>query len=513
MKKIFIFAAAAAMFASCSQDELLTEVEPSSNVEQAIGFGTWTNKATRGTGISENNGLTCGQGLENYYETFKVWGYKNINSSEGKHVANTVFDSNDNAANSLVTYSETPKSPFSTKWWYAPARYWDKSAVDYDFHAATPSTVAWVFALKDAADNKADDAKKRGYFTLAAQTINGESLPLNTAVTAQPDDHFTLDNDLMIANDVIVTPTGYTNAEIELDFNHILSRLNIGVKIGTAMQGRVKYDQKPRMVTYGESATETQLYQAAEDNRYYVAVEDGKYQAVTESAGNATKIEEDAKVGTDLHLTALTVDDTTKPTEGIVLLEKVAVHKLFNKGKFNEETAEPSTTGTYARWTLTAGDNATVFAQFPNTEVTGAEDGDESTTTLNLSKSFEATLPGATTATEVKVDDFKYVYQGLVIPQPAAVEDVELDGSNAGGLEDAYLEIKYTVDGETFHFFYNLATVFTKASAAAEGDASNIAFYEGWQNNLQIIINPALIQFVAHVFPWATKVEHEFTVE
>lgn len=525
MKKIFIFAAAAAMFASCAQDELLTEVEPS-NVEQAIGFGTFASKTTRGTTTSENNGTSdVPTGLEKYYKTFKVWGYKNIKQSgePATYKASDVFNSNVGntlAASSLVSYEETPVSPFTTNWSYEPIRYWDKSAKDYDFHAAAPSTVNWAFALESATDNQGD-ANKRGYFTLESQTIKGESLPLNTAVTGQPYDNFTKgtnkDNDLMIANDVV--STSFTTDPIEFDFNHILSRLNIGVKIGNAI--KVTYKQNDRTALYND--VETQLWVGSDGNWYVEAGTPGTYQQVTESAGVATDAK-DAEgnaiapktASEELTFTKLTEDDKTQPLKGVVLLKSIKVHNLYNSGSFDEEKelleGETLATGTYSRWDISSATNTEVFAQFPNNEVVGTEDGDADVT-LNLSKVFTATLPGSEEATEVKVDDFKYVYQGLLIPQPAAVETVNLDGSNSAGLVQPWLEINYSIDGDDFHYYYNLATIFTTPKSADATTPEAIKFNEGWQNNLQIVINPAFIQFVAHVFPWATNENNEFIVE
>ena len=77
MKKSFmLIAAAAAMFAACQQEDVV--IDQSSNLEKAIGFTTYTPSVTR----AENSSATKAIGLENYYTSFRVWGYKNIKQSD-----------------------------------------------------------------------------------------------------------------------------------------------------------------------------------------------------------------------------------------------------------------------------------------------------------------------------------------------------------------------------------------------------------------------------------------------
>ena len=70
-----------------------------------------------------------------------------------------------------------------------------------------------------------------------------------------------------------------------------------------------------------------------------------------------------------------------------------------------------------------------------------------------------------------------------------------------------YLNIKYTVNGENFNYFYNLADMFNGA------ETTNVKFCEGWQNNLTINIGMAEINFDADVYKWSTKESGSFDVD
>ena len=84
---------------------------------------------------------------------------------------------------------------------------------------------------------------------------------------------------------------------------------------------------------------------------------------------------------------------------------------------------------------------------------------------------------------------------------------------------EPYFTIKYSIDGEIFEASYNLAAAFKNMSNNEfENDGvtdknEKFAFYEGWQNTLNITINPSTIQFTAEVAEWADDKNVDFTVE
>jgi hypothetical protein len=165
-----------------------------------------------------------------------------------------------------------------------------------------------------------------------------------------------------------------------------------------------------------------------------------------------------------------------------VLLKEVKVYNMTSNGSFNEaadlETNELAN-GTIKRWAA-----ATAPAKY--TEGVGY-----------------------TNAEGLKIDRIaNYVYQALIIPQEVAyVANVALNGTGLSAESAPYLNIKYTVNGENFNYFYNLADMFNAAAT------TNVKFCEGWQNNLTINIGMAEINFDAQVYEWANKESGEFDVE
>lgn len=199
MKKYISLAIAAVAMVGCSNEILIDEAKNEAK-EVGIGFATFTDLATK----AENSGATAKKGLETYHSDFKVWGSKYVGGTE-----TPVFTAQ------VVTNKAT-----TSDWEYTPIRFWDKSATKYDFYAAAPANLSWSW----------DNTTKK--LSLSDFAVDG----LNIAKTndANPE----IDNaakfnakDIMISNDVN-NHTAYTNDAVNLTFNHILSRLNIGVKKG-----------------------------------------------------------------------------------------------------------------------------------------------------------------------------------------------------------------------------------------------------------------------------------------
>lgn len=200
-KQYFMMAIAATMFAACSQTEVIDEVVEST--PKAIGFTTYAEGQTR----AENSTGEYNWLLENHHKNFKVWGYKNVSETK-------VFD------NQLVEYS--------TSWGYKPLRYWDKAATDYEFYAAAPAKdktgndLGWALNQNTSAHN--DD-----FFTLVNFGLKGVNLSdLSESGDTRKDSWLeTSDIDLMIADEKNVPNSQFTVSPVGLQFNHILSRLNV----------------------------------------------------------------------------------------------------------------------------------------------------------------------------------------------------------------------------------------------------------------------------------------------
>lgn len=111
-----MMAAAATMFAACTQSDFVNEV--SEEAPQAIGFENHIGKSTRAA-ITDVDDLKDAEG------GFTVWGYKTSLTTPNWGSQTTVFDEQD------VTWT-------AGTWKYAPLQYWDKLST-YKFYAAAPA--------------------------------------------------------------------------------------------------------------------------------------------------------------------------------------------------------------------------------------------------------------------------------------------------------------------------------------------------------------------------------------
>ena len=188
---IFYLAAAALVFVGCTSDELRSNIQ---DEQTEIGFSAITNKQTR----AENSSAGINGNLEAYNTTFKVWAYKVVNTTETP-VLGAVEGTNNTYTypGQLVEHKDADNNvnPAVTEgWYYTPVRFWDKSAT-------TPATAI--------VPNKV----------------------LTEALTTE---------DLMISTD-IEDYKNYSNTPVNLSFNHILSRLNIGVRKATILDDYTVY--------------------------------------------------------------------------------------------------------------------------------------------------------------------------------------------------------------------------------------------------------------------------------
>lgn len=191
-------AAAATMFAACSQSEVLNEVQVQDEA-QAIGFSTYAGKVTR----AENSYETVTDGLYAHHNDFIVWGYKNT------AIDYYVFEGE------KVYYN-------GTAWTYNNTKYWDKAADFYEFYAAAPNNGKWAL-------NRGTSAQNDDYFTYVNLALEDET----HSSTAYQESFKTLtkNTDLMIASPKQMQQYQIKGAEkVRFEFNHILSRLNITVK-------------------------------------------------------------------------------------------------------------------------------------------------------------------------------------------------------------------------------------------------------------------------------------------
>ena len=261
-KSYLLMAAAATMFAACTQSDALNEAQVQDEA-QAIGFSTYAGKVTR----AENNKTPYSQDLEKHHLNFDVWAGKKVNDA-----TQAVY------AKGVVTYADET-------WTANPLKYWDKVASEYYFYAGAPSSSSWQFAMTEAG-NYATGYLKYEYFKLNGENIaNGTNTYGTTWAPANAVD----DIDLMIAAPKKVERVFYNvtsptlPGKVEMQFNHILSRLNIMVKKGENIDANHKlvltsltvYGLKNKG-SFDENKEEAD--QTAKTSRWYDQSVDGTYE-------------------------------------------------------------------------------------------------------------------------------------------------------------------------------------------------------------------------------------------
>lgn len=392
MKKYITLAAVVAMMASCSNETLIDDAKEDA-IPSEIGFSTFTNNLTK----AENSTEGSKDNLESHHTTFKAWGAKVATTHQAVYAAD---------APAIVTHVDAADD-VAEHWTANPIKFWDKAASQYYFYAAAPSSQNWALAWKAATDMS--DAT----ITLADFKLTGVNVTqsASTTPTASWKTNGGADIDLLVASPCPVARAAYnknTADKVNLEFNHILSRLNVLVKKGTNV------------------------------------------------------------------------------ASSKVSLTELKVYNMCNKGSFDESKATGTTLsgGTIARWATPTVDGTYIPA--------------------GIAVASTAADNGVTTTAQ-------YVLETLIIPQNVAYQAIDVAGFSTGTTalttnDSPYIYIKYTVDGEEFYGYYNLAKAFGLTAAG------NIAFNEGWQNNLTITINPNAIEFDAEVFNWEDLLSKEYEI-
>lgn len=478
-----LIAAAAAMFAACQQEDVI--IDQSSNLEEAIGFGTYTPGMTR----AENSTGEDGEQLEKYHNTFVVYGFKNVGSTETQ-----VFNKTE------CTYTDFPANPYYAEvsagdWTYSPVRYWDKAADGYDFYAYSPKDVSFTLA----------GVPGDYYFTLAAYSVDGKSLKPDTKVTGQNLDCFAKTNDNtadpMIATDVKGYKT-YSKQHVQLDFNHILSRLNLAVKTTVPATG-AKVTLKKLMVYNMQSKGDFQEKTISGTTvSEFTGLSDGTAARWNTGYGETLPFGYDGT--TSNYITGGTADGYVLTDaynyvyQTLIIPQTIAAETINLNGKdLNTSTAKPYL---YIEYEIayTSGETETNFGYynlaslFQNGYVLDAEGriGYQTEGTGVYVYSSDMT----NFYTEAGAGPVNIVYnKGGVYYSDAACENEETDGTK---IADSF---KVLVDANG-------------PMRAVRGDVA-VTFCEGWQNNLLITIDPVAILFDASVYKWVTKENVDVTVQ
>ena len=220
-KSYFLMAAAATLFAACSQSDVLSEAQVQDEA-QAIGFSTYSSKSTRGSSSDV---------LETYHKTFGVWAYKSYDGVNETPVM----------PHYQVMHND-PNGSGSHDWDYdganAPAgqllKYWDKRA-SYTFCAYAPYAAGVTINVN--ATPKVISVPEGQY--AANQNIQTSWGDLNTGVFSGTGvGALDASTDWMIAN-VVTRPAG-DNALVEEQFSHTMSKLIVCLKTTDTFKETIK---------------------------------------------------------------------------------------------------------------------------------------------------------------------------------------------------------------------------------------------------------------------------------
>lgn len=434
MKRYLLLLAAAALVASCSESDSIKEVV---TPDTEIGFSTYTGKQTR----AENSSAGETDALETYNTTFKVWGSKYLpdGDDEGTDPDEVrVFGINN--AGEIVSHD-------GAKWTYSPIRFWDKSATSYSFYAAAPSGKSWVWN---------NTTKKLSLVDFAITGYNSVTGTPATEVDVDKVLTETLDTeDLMISTDLTGYDT-YTSATVNLHFNHILSRLNIGVRKSSDLDdfdvklNSIKVYNMKSNGTFNESLASGTTLSDGTIARWATAP--------TTQNTFTSGIGYEPATALVITSTATTASTYQYVYEGLAIPQEVAYNQTVS---IKEYTA--------------AADKTNLFKL----------DGSNATTTSApyIVIDYEIWTP-AIAAT--------YYEDGDNIPEGKQVGDEKTPAVDAAKM-----------DG--YKYYYNLADVFN--GTTGEAASAGVKFCEGWQNTLKITLAPVAINFDADVYEWATKEE------
>ena len=366
-----------------------------------------------------------------------------------------------------MTYNSTNQD-----WEYTPLRFWDKSANYYRFFAASPANKSWKW-------NTSNDKVKLEDFEINGENrvldgtgafgvLNSTSGANNSALLMSDVN----DEDLMISDDVLKHIT-YTSDEVNLMFNHILSRLNIGIRRCKELDDYIvklnslEIHNMIKKATFDESTALT-------------ATNAGVYLPGTITDPTEAQL---LKYGTSARWTG------TDRFTGNEMKYYVANQPL------SIESIEPTSgTGTYDF----------VFQGLIIPQVIGYQK-----TVEKASQETGFILDGSNADTDSK----PYIVLDYEIwtKDHSSEQYTDSDPEVIGGIAQAgdSKPASYKLDG--YKYFYNLADVFNGNIDA--NNKTDITFCEGWQNTLLITIKPTAITFDAEVYKWADNGEVPVDIE
>jgi hypothetical protein len=440
MKKYLFILATTAIVASCAdQDSYKKDIQNGNG--EAISFETFATKQTRAT---ENSDANYSWAFFDHHTTFQVWGFKNTS-------ATAVFNGD------VVTVAEGANSTYT--YTYSPIRYWDKAATSYQYYAAAPSEAGWTF--NGATTVATQDA---GYFTTSS-TLKGTNIAdgttnyYNSFKGAKNSDNSDGDIDKLIAAPKVVYKAHFSQP-VQLNFVHILSRLNVTIKKDEILENQTVIVKKLEVHNLKATGAFNESTAASQDGNNTRWTESGS--AVTYAAPTNTEV-------TAAITSSVQNPDPQYLIQSLVIPQDAEFESVALDGA--AKTATNAVLFTLEEYNAYFGTNlnATQFAQ--------------------LSNDAKTKIPAVIAANEITASSKPYLVITYTIQ----------DGSNTP---------------EEFTAYFNLAATFGMDGTNANNvDKTKIAFNEGWQNTLHITLSPDAIEFCATVAEWSTNEEETLVVD
>ena len=222
MKKSLFIIAATALVISCASNDVKNDIVD----EIPIGFDTYSNLATKSSSATD---------LEDYHDTFGVWGYKTVNRS-GTQTEEAVMERIVSNVSKSYKVTNDDNGNGSADWDYDGTagtalgqflKYWDKTASKYQFDAYAPysdnaSISNHVISIADGQYAANENLQASLSETLNSEVFSGTGV---TSASASTDW-------MMPAASYIRNASNGTmsSAIVNLEFKHMLSKVILIVK-------------------------------------------------------------------------------------------------------------------------------------------------------------------------------------------------------------------------------------------------------------------------------------------
>lgn len=340
-------------------------------------------------------------------------------------------------------------------------RFWDKAATKYEFYAAAPQFASdnadkWTFTAPSNSSTQAD-----GYFTTSS-SLNGANLQETTPSVDLYNTFKSAVNSKSDYDKLIASPCPWTEigSTVQLHFNHILSKLNVSIKKSSDL------------------------------------------------------------------------------SDWTVKIKSFEVRNLYKKGDFDESDSIANQTAMTDRWDNQS-DRTLVYAakadangwELSNVEGGSGDNGKYlyiiESLAIPQEISFQTLRKDGATTPEVYYADVNEYNTAKSTSLTSAqfdelnpAEKIKTPKVMVTTTDHPYFVINYTMTKDDFTeeltAYYNLAAAF---GAVAQDDNTTtedervVAFNEGWQNTLNILIKPDKIEFTADIYQWATGATNSFDVK